>query len=59
MIAIGRHGRIPVCLAYGQRAKWIPVESTAQPSPTNIVQSREVVVVRQQLVGKGRSLHDL
>ena len=41
MIAIGRRGRILVCLAYKQRAKWVPVESTAQPSPTDIVQPRE------------------
>ena len=27
LIAIGRRGRIPGCLAYGRRAKWIPVES--------------------------------
>ena len=41
LIAIGRRGRIPVCLAYRRRAKWILVESTAQPSPIDIVQSRE------------------
>ena len=41
LIAIGRRGRILVYLAYGRRAKWIPVESTTQPTPTDIVQPRE------------------
>ena len=41
LIAIGRRWRIPVCLAYGRRTKWISVKSTTQPSPTDIVQPRE------------------
>ena len=39
LIAIGRRGRIPGYLAYGRRAKWIPVESAIRSPPTDLVQS--------------------
>ena len=39
LIAIERRGRIPGCLAYGRRAKWIPMESTIRSPPTDLMQS--------------------
>ena len=60
LIAIGWRGRIPVCLAYGRRAKWIPVESTIEPSPIDILLPREGrCSSSKQSAWKGRSLRDL
>ena len=53
LAAAGRRGRFSDCLTYGQRVKWILVESIAQPSPTDIAQSRLGRCSLLLQVGKG------
>ena len=59
LIVIGWRGRIPGCLAYGWGAKWIPVESTTQPLPIDIVWPSWDRCSLLLQVGKGWSLCDL
>ena len=54
LAAIRQRGRFLGCLTYGRRVlKWILVESIAQPSPTDIVQSRLGRCSSLLQVGKG------
>ena len=56
LIAIERPGRIPGYLAYGRKAKWIPMERTLRPPPKDFVQSDPGHCGSLIQVGKGGSL---